>query len=263
MDFATFDTEYNKGVERGCGVREPGGIYAVTLLGPNGRPLNEFLFDPPISLGDLAIAPRGVTILERPDGSGVFDVYDWVGENGYPNVADMVEEIRRFGMSRRLGKSLDFSLLTPASLHFLIHPRAIITNAEDFYDVLEIEWRDYGNAHPFTCMCDRKAHASYPYVDADYNTRETCASLWYDDVTKGEVSYDPADYPRTVTRKSGSTTYTARHAPHDFTPTYAPGIFVRLPIHRLEVVAGDDGEDDAAHIRLDGTTTLPVVDVDY
>src|SRR5215208_2774571 len=96
----SFELDYNEGVERGCGVREPGGIYAVCPIGfATGHDItNDFWFDPPLPLGDLAVPNRCVALVERPDGSGIFDVYDRIGESGYPNVADMLEEIGRHGL---------------------------------------------------------------------------------------------------------------------------------------------------------------------
>lgn len=259
-----------QGVERGCGVREPGGIYFETphcrVITDRCRPVDDFLFDPPLPLGNLDVPNRGVLIMERPDGSGVHDVYDRVGESGYPNVADMIEEIRQFGLSRRAGKGLDFGLLGPGSLIFLIHPRAIITNATDAYRFLANE-RDENPAksHPFRCPCRRANHRHLPDAapDADGFTQETCAGLWYELLTNADANYDLDAPRRSCTRRVGSTVYSGRSVPHDFTPDYAPGIFARFPISRLAVVADPEGTADLdAHKRLE-TTHLPVVDVYY
>jgi hypothetical protein len=250
------------GIERGCGVREPGGIYFQVLLSKRGRPIEEFLFDPPLPVGDLAVPDRGVLILERPDGSGIHDVYDRVGESGYPNVADMIEEIRRFGLSRRAGKSLDFSQLGPGSMIFLLHPRAIVRNVATLYAMLREEWQDNRDAaHEFRCPCNRKHHALF-HPDARLMlSDQTCAGVWWETLRKAEPVYDLSAPRRSCTRRSGSTTYAGRHAPHGFRGEYETGIFARFPISNIAVVADPEGGQDAvAHTRLE-STGLPVVDV--
>ena len=47
-------------VERGCGEREPGGVYAECGLSPYGSPLEHFLIDPPMPL------PEGVDLINKP-----------------------------------------------------------------------------------------------------------------------------------------------------------------------------------------------------
>ncbi len=46
--------------ERGCGDREPGGVYAESGLSRYGSPLEYFLFDPPLPL------PAGVDLVNKP-----------------------------------------------------------------------------------------------------------------------------------------------------------------------------------------------------
>ncbi len=47
-------------VERGCGEREQGGVYAECGLSPYGTPLEYFLIDPPRPL------PEGLDIVNKP-----------------------------------------------------------------------------------------------------------------------------------------------------------------------------------------------------
>ena len=104
---------------RGCGVRSPGGIYVECGLSRYGRPIEDFLVDPCREIPDgLDIMPRGVTILERITASkrtGIYDIYDHVGEKHYPNVLDFVVEVRKQGLSRRLQPQAAFSLLSVGS----------------------------------------------------------------------------------------------------------------------------------------------------
>ena len=124
-------------VQRGCGDREPGGIYAESGLSPRGRPLEEFLIDPPLPI------PAGLDLVNKPqtwqrmlpsgepalDGEGlpIFDLLIWVGQEHYPYCPDYLEETIRFGASRRLNPNLDLSLLSRSSRMILAHPLVINT----------------------------------------------------------------------------------------------------------------------------------------
>ena len=95
--------------KRGCGERVAGGIYLETRLGPNGHPLECFFMDPPgpVDAGGLGLSPRGVSLIAGE--GGITHVWDWVGGDSYPNVADILEEGRRLGFSRRIASTADFS----------------------------------------------------------------------------------------------------------------------------------------------------------
>ena len=124
-------------VPRGCGDREPGGVYAECGLSSRGRPLEEFLIDPPLPI------PPGLDLVNKPqtwqrllpsgepalDGEGlpIFDLLIWVGQEHYPYVPDYLEETIRFGASRRLNPNLDLSLLSLSSRMILAHPLVINT----------------------------------------------------------------------------------------------------------------------------------------
>ena len=73
----------------------------------------QFLLDfPEDGKTALGLSPIGVQLVER---DGVWHILDWIGSEHYPNVADFLEEVRRFGLSRRLAKTVDFSKLTERS----------------------------------------------------------------------------------------------------------------------------------------------------
>lgn len=124
-------------VPRGCGEREPGASYAECGLSPHGRPLEEFLIDPPLPLPDgldivnkpmlwQRILPSGEPALDEW-GQPIYDLLIWVGQEHYAYCPDFVEEVRRFGASRRLNPNLDLSLLSRASHMILAHPKVINT----------------------------------------------------------------------------------------------------------------------------------------
>jgi len=124
-------------VPRGCGEREPGGIYAECGLSDHGMPLETFLLDPPLPLPDgldlvnkpqlwQRVLPSGDPILDT-DGQPIYDLLIWVGAEHYPYCCDYIEETRRYGASRRLNPNLDLALLSQASRMILAHPKVINT----------------------------------------------------------------------------------------------------------------------------------------
>ncbi len=134
-----FDLDFPKAdpVPRGCGDREPGGVYAESGLSPRGRPLEEFLIDPPLPI------PAGLDLIHKPqiwqrmlpsgepaldvEGLPIYDLLIWVGQEYYPYVPDYLEEVKRYGASRRLNPHLDLSLLSRSSRMILAHPLVINT----------------------------------------------------------------------------------------------------------------------------------------
>ena len=138
-----FDHDFPKAdpVPRGCGEREPGGVYAESGLSPRGRPLEEFLFDPPLPI------PEGLDLVNKPQlwqrtlASGepaldaeeqpIYDLLIWVGEEHYPYCSDYLEEVKRYGASRKLNPNLDLSLLSRSSRMILAHPHVLNTRWQE------------------------------------------------------------------------------------------------------------------------------------
>jgi hypothetical protein len=129
---------------RGCGDREAGGVYAESGFSRSGgKPLEHFLFDPPLPLPDgidLVNKPQlwqridplsGETVLDPVTDVPVYDLLIWIGAEHYPEAVDYIEETRRLGASRRLNPNMDFSKLTRRSRMLLAHPRAIIASWKD------------------------------------------------------------------------------------------------------------------------------------
>lgn len=223
-------------VERGCGVREPGGVYIETRRVVGGKPVEHFLLDPPVPVPvQLDLPNRGVAIYgrEADDGEEVFDVYDRVGEASYPNVADFVEEVRQHGLSRRVPSNTDLTKLSDRSTIRLAHPRALITNVALLYKELAQEGNDYLNHPQWKCRCNKPEHQSIAWLFAE---GVTCVSCWWELITGGEEDFDPDHYPRSIERTIGSVSYYGRHRPESFKPEYADAFFMRLPVHRLVVI---------------------------
>jgi hypothetical protein len=154
----TFVSPVTSGGRRGCGYRQPGAAYLAVPLGPGGRPVEEFLIDPPVVIDDaarLGLTSVGTAMIER---DGVTHVLDIVGREHYPTVLAFIDEARRMGISRRISRTSDFSKITPASRLLLLHPHADIANAREF---------------PTTerCPCHVREHLVDGFTDM-------CARLW-------------------------------------------------------------------------------------
>jgi hypothetical protein len=147
------------GARRGCGYRQPGGAYFAVPLGPGGRPVEDFLIDPPVVIDEparLGLASVGVALIERDN---VHHVIDLVGREHYPTVASFVDEARRMGVSRRAPRTIDFARITPASRLLLAHAHAEIANAIEF----PCDER---------CPCHVAEHLAAGFA-------EMCARLWW------------------------------------------------------------------------------------
>lgn len=251
---------------RGCGSsRTVGGIYLEVPLGPNGRPVEDFLVDPVIEVPEnLDLAPRGVTLIERVvagEKTGVWDVWDHVGEKHYPNVWDFVYEVKRMGMSRRVQPNLPFEKLTPDSRVVLMHPRAFIGNAGDLYRAIDAEEQEYNNEgcwwHCPKCIHE---HEQFPvYTRGSKDSMPTCIGTALHVVTGGDTVLDPSTPPRTVEREVPAGTYRARKRPDNFAPQFSRGIFMVMPAYKLVVINDPDG---GQHVKALERATRSKIDVE-
>jgi hypothetical protein len=250
--------------KRGCGYRSPGGVYLRVVVSEGGTiPVESCLVCSPKPVPEsLGVPNRGVLILERNDGSGIWDVYDRVGSKHYPNVADFIEETKREGVSRRVKRDTrNLDKLTRKSRIFLIHERAIITNAHTYYRALADERVDMANPPAWWCRKDIEEHNGL--VDLVPTGRmgvgaPMCVSLFWEDITGGEMQYDPDLPVRTVTREIGSNSYRGRKRCDGLKPVYAPGIFFNFPIHCLDVIRDPEGHEDIRAMEYASKTGLPV-----
>lgn len=114
---------------RGCGDRQTDAIYLESRLCKGGLPIEEFIIDPPIDCEDNDIKfSRSFQIFQK---DGVNHLIDWVGESFYESPWDFIEECRVKGMSRRISKTFDFSILTLGqSQVFFAHKKAIDLKAK-------------------------------------------------------------------------------------------------------------------------------------
>jgi len=235
-----------KAIRRGCGYRQAGGIYSVCPSSPLGEPLENFLVDPPRKLDPTAVglSPIGPVMLPRPGG---VDILDWVGSGYYPNVADFLEETRRLGMSRRLPKNLDFSLLGPGSRHLLVHSKAWVSNAEEWYSW----WRKHFGERHWPCPKRFPEHCSMLM-------EEPCAHIWWIDVEGGTPQLN-AQHGE-ITRQIGDVVYAAQSRPAEIgEPNYALALFAAFPIARLEIVRDELADTHETALQQAGRARLPVL----
>ncbi|MBL7164507.1 MAG: hypothetical protein ISS57_18125 [Anaerolineales bacterium] len=230
--------------ERACGKRIAAGIYAETRLSNQGQPIESYIVDPPkpIDIEKWGLTARGARLVEV---GGVWHIFDIVGREHYPHVADIVEEIRCKGASRRLAGNLDFSRLTPESRLVLIHARAVIENFDEY-------------PQPPRVTCPRFEHLD--------RFEETCAGLWWHDIPEGDLTADEhGQYTRSIPGEvsyratprieglvlSGSTGLTVNSVEgpalsevEGVVPQYHHGIFMRLPVTNLTVIAGRNVQEE-------------------
>lgn len=254
-------------VVRGCGTRQPGGIYLVSEVGGEGKPLPYFLIDPPrpVAAEGLGLASRGVTLAEL---GGAPCVLDWVGADSYPNVADFLEETVRFGSSRRVQGTLDFATLGPGSRHLFVHPRAVIENPQEYWGYgtgKSAGGYDYApDSVPGRTLFDRCVTTRGDHDAAGYEGM--CATLWWHDLHPDSVVFASEEgifeqqvvWGATVKRQLPGFAYHAFSRPQDTRPRYAPGAFLWLPIHRIAVIEDPEGGAHEAALKKATKAGLPV-----
>ena len=233
--------------ERGCGDREPGGVYAECGFSPYGKPLEHFMFDPPMPL------PEGVDLVNKPQlwprvdpvtqepvldpvtGRPIYDLLIHIGAEHYPYASDYMAETRQLGASRRLNANLDLSLLTSRSRMLLAHPKAII-----------VPWRDL--TPPDWCFKRLKRHdlASYALLGLDAATDEDrvgpCIFKLWDVLPENEaieVFEQEGERPVCV-RKIGSTLYEYRPTGEEV-QEWEQGFILGLPITGIALIQYADG----------------------
>jgi hypothetical protein len=260
-------------VQRGCGTRTKGSIYLEMGLGDDGVPVEWYLIDPSGYIPEgLDINPRGVAP-HVDEKTGVAHIIDWIGKEFYPYTTDFIEEVRCFGMSRKIAPSFPFEILTPRSRHLCVHPRAIIKN-----------WRDLAASTQYATYCPKQSfrltyhegdtkeqyrpmHHFYPaapppptgHPRADANGM--CAGYWWRSLVEDEhpMSAVSDHNPLSVLREMPSFKYIASMCPPTFTPEWEPGFFMRMPLTRIVVI--DDPTDPELvnrHLQAISRSALPV-----
>lgn len=210
------------GIRRGCGFRIPGGLYVCSGLDPDGSPIDEFLIDPPLPYnGERFRAPF---VFQR---GGRQHLMMWVGAEYYPYCSDFVEEVRRFGVSKRIATNFPIERLTKESLLFLVHPRA---RCEDHGLLPPVEYCPKGNAEHISV--NEPYCLGHSYTVADPNAGGTTRTI-------GDTSYTV--YPHSMCKVNYE---------------HSAGIFMRVPITHFDHIVTIDGKANPSIVAK--TTALPV-----
>lgn len=240
---------------RGCGTRKPGGAYLVTNIGTEGIPIDLFLLDPPwIPMddeGNPKYPPKiGMDIIEFNNSSVVLD---WIGEEYYSYFPDFWEEVRRYGLSRRVAKTTDFSKLSQGTSIIGFHNKGIP----------KIDDISYNNL--MTGMYEMNTGMDGCPFDKDILEHKCVSALWQlvDEVTSN-YRLHPVKLPRKAEHPQSY--YYAASIPADWVPNieWIPAGMYQLPLHKIEVIADTiGGEHELTYdiIKSSGTT-LPVEVVD-
>lgn len=256
-------------VERCCGFRTEGDVYVECGLSPFGRPIEYFLMDPPVRY-QLPVQYVGVRPFQRKDpetGEMVVHLLDHVGRDNY-RVADMVEEIRRYGLSRKIPKTQDMSVFIPGkSKIFLSHSEAMVLNLDKYRTQIlpnNLEWfccSPYENI--YAEHTDKKAFPKFP--------DDCCSGFWWYDVPPGKYSklsflINNKDilkvFPNPVVVDMPTFHYIANERPADFEPEYQEAIFAAFPITAIAVIAARDNSHKGTLDRIQKQSHIPVFESD-
>lgn len=252
--------------KRCCGdSRTAGDLYLEVATSPYGKPLEEFLWCPPqpVDIEQLGGSKVGIHYMPPREVAGkeVFDVFDWIGEDSYPNVHDFIGEAQALGFSRKISSAFDFSKLSQQSWIFFIHPRGYIDN-------FQIYVKTEPDA-PTIVRCPATKHRLG-------DKKEMCARHWSTDLTPGPgsdrgfmtfaeaqglsapemlgvlkdlehlPSYQLARF-RQVTLPCGFS-YAGFQQPHlakpPQPPCYQPAIIGAFPLGRIVAIESDDGRHE-------------------
>lgn len=251
------------GIKRGCGTREQGGIYLETGTSAWGEPLEAFLADPPIPM--TCDSKVGVELTER---HGVVHVLDWVGQEHYPYVADVLEEGRHYGFSRRIPKTLDLSRLTRESRLMLVHAGGLVVNHQSLRPHVPSDYQDPYQSErlkpPHEHHCGLLARTGEPL---HYEQEVRCSrDLWTLPPASTVMARRANDRPRPLTddaplKEGESPVYVRQFASvayqvHPLSPEAPPAevtsaLVAVLPITNITVIkaANDDHRETLENVK--------------
>lgn len=223
---------------RRCGKRIVGGIYLEVPLVEYGEPLESFICDPAIRVTDeLSVPERGMVL--RAGAHGRMMLLDYIGENNYPNVADFIEEVRQQGLSRRIPENFDFGSLDSSVVYCAIHRKGYVHN-EPWY-------RQYAQEHGLKGENGITTEAGWPCPKGTHTIDGThefpCSGVWWHDIRPGHGVKTGVERVVEV-EQPGGPPYHALERPKEIVPIYDDAIVLILPVVKLSVIRGQDGEHD-------------------
>ncbi len=253
-----FEIDFPRAIadERGCGDREPGGVYAESGLSPYGRPIESFLFDPPLPVPDGLDLVNKPTLWQRVDplsgepmldpetGNPIYDLLIHIGAEHYPEAVDYIEETRRLGASRRLNPNLDLSRLSRLSRMLLAHPRAIIASWRELTPPERCKKKFAYHDQAFYTAFYRDLLGQGESLDATHDEERIgpCTFKLYEVLAREEaieVFEQEGEYPLCL-RQIGSTIYEHRCSGEEVT-AWEEGFILGLPITGIALIQYADG----------------------
>ena len=163
------------GVTRGCGARKSGGVYVECGLSDRGVDISNFMLDP-VTAFEMD-THRGQEIRER---EGTYHLFDHVGAAHYPTAADIYEEVRRHGASRRASPTQKFELLSPDSRMILVHPRARALSPGPLAKIERALSLPQMPAYKQKCMLYRKSGGkNTAHFDCAPESTPPCTRFWW------------------------------------------------------------------------------------
>lgn len=223
--------------KRGCGLPVKGGTYIyVDPSAFNESPVFEMVLDQTVQVHDLTswgISKVGMSLIPRPGKPHIMDLYDWIGEESYPNVLDWIFEVKELGFHQKVHPTL-LQHLCEDSMYFAVHPKASYKEpANAWYERLVHE------DHP-TCFNGHEEHFQPPNNEDKLNDLGTCPGLWVSDIHYGTDTQPD----RSTTRVMPSFEY--KGFVSETTHEYVPAIFFRVPIGKMaEFLVYEDNETNA------------------
>jgi hypothetical protein len=190
------------------------------------HPLSYFMYDPPIRIyepADWGMSPQGLGFIEQ---NGVWHVTDWIGENNYPNAADIWEEIASWQGSTLTPIVNALAQLTPGqSRRLLASPVGWIDNPEPYRSsFVDLQ-------HISECVLPETEDLHKEHVE---HGDLMCSALWWQIVTGEKVNGG-----RLIARKIGDTRYEAAAPIKEHPPEYQLAFIGWLPIDEIDLVVGD------------------------
>jgi hypothetical protein len=231
-------------IVRGCGKRKQGGVYLECGMSDDprfGKPLEYFLVDPPKAFEpDIKL---GVELVEGQDGHT--HIIDWIGSEHYPFATDFLEEVRRFGLSRRVSPHLDYSRLSVGSKIIIVHAKGKLKNPNlnefmpgDYLPDVTALKTPYDRLNPETCHCGHHER---------FGTVEHMASFYEDSCIRHLWSFAPATKTQTLGRETlyfrdcPSFSYRVYPPmPSCPEPQYESATIAIFPVTNISVIAAKD-----------------------
>jgi len=168
-------TTATAGATRGCGSRKSGGVYVECGLSDRGIDISNFMIDPPAPFE--METHRGQEIRKR---DGTFHLFDHVGANHYPTAAEIYEEVRRHGASRRASPTQKFERLGPDSRMILVHRRARALSPGLLAQIERALSLPQMPAYKQRCMLYRKTMGKdTSHFDCGLESTPACTRFWW------------------------------------------------------------------------------------